>query len=91
MSNQYGEFFEQLGGLDNHDVLTWKSIDQIEALFPDTVRELKAGENEEVGRRVLLQLFDQIDKSPDLKDKEKDSLCSFVENLIEANAHNVVE
>ncbi len=91
MSNPYGEFFATLGGLDNHDVLNWKNIDQIEALFPDTVRALKAAEGIGVGHRFMLELFDKIDKSPDLEDKEKDTLCSFIEGLIESNPPSEVE
>jgi len=84
MSNTYGQFFEDLGGVDNPDVPTWKNIDMIEINFSETVRQLKAANGEQFGRRVLLQLLDEIGNS-NLTETEKNNLCNWIEDLIEAN------
>jgi hypothetical protein len=86
MSNIYGEFFAQFGGLDSPDLTTWRLVDLIESHFPEAVERLKRAGNDQEGRRIMIdELFPLIDASPDLDDTQKDDACHLLENLAEAN------
>jgi len=86
MNNIYGEFFEQLGGFDDTDADTWKMVDTIESLFPETVKRMKEAKSEEHARRILFELNDEIAVSGMDRD-EIERICSWIENLVEANVN----